>query len=277
MRNPLLLDQTALATFEVCPRRFQLRYLEHLPWPASPLNGQQSLAFERGRRFHRLLERHFLGLPVDVEAIDDAVVRDWWQRFAHGNLRIPDGKHWPEHRLTIPAVSHFLNGRFDLLVLGAEDGKPIAHIFDWKTSHPRSAADLQSTWQTRLYLALVAESGRALFPEGQTLTPDHISLTHWYPREAEQPRVLIYSKADHEKNWSAIQNLVAAIEELAAATNTLDPKEAWPLTADLSHCRTCMYQAYCGRQEAGTPVSIAAEEESAEQAETAELLEPLSP
>jgi hypothetical protein len=277
MRSPLLLDQTALATFEVCPRRFQLRYLEHLPWPASPLDRQQSLAVERGRRFHRLLERHFLGLPVDKEAIDDDVVRDWWQRFTNSNLGIPDGKRWPEHRLTIPAGDTFLNGRFDLLVLGEEDGKPFARIFDWKTSHPQSAADLQSTWQTRLYLALVAESGRALFPEGPSLTPDRISLTYWYPREAEQPRVLSYSEAEHQKNWFAIQELVATIQGLAAATGALDSKEAWPLTADWNHCRTCPYQAYCGRLEAGTVGSFNAEEESTDQGETAELLEPLTP
>lgn len=277
MRTPLLLDQSALATFEVCPRRFQLRYLENLPWPTSPLDRQQSLAVERGRRFHRLLERYFLGLPVDVEAIDDDVVRNWWQGFAHSSLRIPDGKRWPEHRLTIPAGNHFLNGRFDLLVLGEEDGKPFAHIFDWKTSRPQSAADLQSTWQTRLYLALVAESGRALFPEGQPLRPDRISLTYWYPREADQPRVLSYSEAEHKKNWSTIQEMVAAIQEMAAATGALDPKEAWPLTADWSHCRTCLYQAYCGRQEAGTAGSLISDEDSTDQGETAELLEPLTP
>jgi hypothetical protein len=276
MRNPLLLDQTALATFEVCPRRFQLRYLEHLPWPASPLDHQQSLAVERGRRFHRLLERHFLGLPVDAEAFDDDVVRDWWLRFVHSNLRIPAGKRWPEHRLTIPSGHNFLNGRFDLLVLGEEDGKPFAHIFDWKTSRPQSAADLKSTWQTRLYLALVAESGRALFPEGQPLAPDRISLTYWYPREADQPRVLTYSKTEHQKNWSIIQELVATIEEQGAGTETLDLNEIWPLTADWSHCRSCMYQVYCGRQEAGLVLSMT-EEESADLAETAVLLEPQTP
>ncbi|MFN2142599.1 MAG: PD-(D/E)XK nuclease family protein [Candidatus Promineifilaceae bacterium] len=38
MGKPILLDQTALATFEACPRRFQLRYLERLPWPSLPLD-----------------------------------------------------------------------------------------------------------------------------------------------------------------------------------------------------------------------------------------------
>lgn len=278
MRESLLLDQTALTTFEACPRRFQLRYMERLPWPSSPLDLKQSLAVERGRQFHRLVERHFLGLPVDSEAIKDDVVRDWWQRFAHSNLAVPYGKRWPEHRLTIPVADNFLNGRFDLLVLGEEDGKPFAQLFDWKTSRPRSVADLKSAWQTRLYLALIAESGQALFPEGRSLTPDRISLTYWYPREADQPRVLTYSEEEHRQNWLAIQELVAEIQELLAAIAASDPEEKWPLTDDWGRCRRCLYQTYCGRQEAGTAgVLIAEEEDSADMIDTAVLLEPLTP
>jgi CRISPR/Cas system-associated exonuclease Cas4 (RecB family) len=271
MPEPLLLDQIALATFETCPRRFQLRDLEHLPWPSSPLDPKQSLAVERGQHFHRLVERYFLGLPVDAEAVDDDVVRDWWQRFTRSNLKIPARRRWPEHRLTIPARNSYLNGRFDLLVLGEEDGKPYARIYDWKTSRPRSTADLQSAWQTRLYLALAAESGRALFPEGRLLSPDRISMTYWYPAEADQPRVITYSKAEHQKNWSSIQELVAAIE-------AHDTREVWPLTDDWSHCRHCMYQAYCGRQEAGrVQAQSDSEEDESTLLETAELLEPQTP
>ena len=271
MPERLILDQTALATFEVCPRRFQLRYLQHLPWPSSPLDRHQSQAVERGQQFHRLAERHFLGLPVDVEAVDDDVLREWWLRFKHSKLEIPDGKRWPEHRLTIPAGSSFLHGRFDLLVLGIEEGEPFAHIYDWKTSRPRATTDLRLAWQTHLYLALVAESGQALFPKGYLLQPERISMTYWYPSEADQPRRLTYSEEEHHKNWAAILELVTAIEAYRA-------QEIWPLTNDWSHCRHCMYQVYCGRQEAGTSLDVSQDgENNPERVESAVLLEPQTP
>ena len=270
MPESLLLDQTALATFEICPRRFQLRYLERLPWPSSPLDRRQSQAVERGSQFHRLVERHFLGLPVQAAAIGDDVVRDWWTRFAHSNPVIPNGKLWPEHRLTIPIGGNFLTGRFDLLILGEEDGRPYASLFDWKTSRPRAAAELEPAWQTRLYLALVAESGQAFFQGGQPLTADRISLTYWYPGEPDQPRVVTYSEEKHQQNWSEIQALAAAIEAYEA-------DEIWPLTSDYGRCRTCLYQTYCGRQEAGTAETIFAEETAPYAVETAVLLEPQTP
>lgn len=268
MHKPL--DRSALAAFETCPRRFQLRYLTKLPWPASPLDRSQSQAVERGRQFHRLIERYFLGLPVKAEDIGDEVVRDWWKRFTQSDLTIPNGEYWPEHRLTTPVGSNFLTGRFDLLVLGERDGEPFAQIFDWKTSRPRSVAGLEQEWQTRLYLALAAESGQALSPSKTPLSADRVSLTYWYPDEADQPRVVTYSEAKHRQNWSQIQLLAARID-------ARDPAEIWPLTDDWNQCRTCMYQTYCGRQKAGTAVTMLAEEEAPYATESAILLEPQTP
>lgn len=270
MRNPLLLDQTALATFEVCPRRFQLRYLKRLPWPSSPLDRGQSQAVERGRQFHRLIERHFLGLPVQTEAIGDDVVGEWWKRFLHSELIIPNGKRWPEHRLTVPIGDNFLTGRFDLLVLGEEDGRPFARLFDWKTSRPRMAAALKAEWQTRLYLALIAESGQALATSGQPLTADRISLTYWYAGEPDQPRVINYSEDEHRQNWAQIQTLVEGIK-------AFETDEFWPLTEDWNRCRACMYQTFCGRQEAGTAETFIAEEAVPYEGEPAILFEPQTP
>ncbi len=270
MRTPLLLDRSALAAFEICPRRFQLRYLTKLPWPASPLDRSQSQAVERGRQFHRLIERHFLGLPIQAADIADEVVRDWWRRFTQSALAIPAGDQWPEHRLTIPAGDNFLTGRFDLLVLGERDGEPFVQIFDWKTSRPRSTTNLEKEWQTRLYMALAAESGTVLSTGREPLSADRVSLTYWYAGEADQPREVNYSKAKHRENWSQIQALVTKID-------AQDPDEIWPLTEDWRQCRTCSYQTYCGRQEAGTAAIILAEEEAPYTIEPAILLEPQTP
>lgn len=270
MRQPLLFDQTAFATFETCPRRFQLRYLMQLPWPSWPLDRRQSQAIERGQLFHRLLERQFLGLPVDDEMIGDDVVREWWERFVRGGPPIPKGTRWPEHRLTIPLGNNFLTGRFDLLVLNETGERPFARLFDWKTSKPRSAAELESEWQTRLYLALLAESGTALTTTGQPLTADRVKLTYWYPAEPDRPRVITYDQAKHQQNWAHIQATAAAIE-------AHDPGEIWPLTNDWNHCRFCPYQSFCGRQEAGTAVTPIADEDTAYDADPASLLEPQTP
>lgn len=270
MNETLTLSRHKLQTFLICQRRFQLRYLQHLPWPESPLSTEAEAAVERGQRFHRWLERHFLGLPVEVEANEDAELRRWWTVFERNGPLIPVGSHLVELGLTIPAGGHLLTGRFDLLVIGEDaSGEPFAHVFDWKTSQPPQPGSLEQDWQTRLYLAMLAEGGRALHSGPRAPDPDHIAITYWYVTDPAAPRTIRYSQAWHDQNWAEIEALVASIDAQPAAG-------AWPLTSDWNHCRHCAYQAYCGRQAAG-PAIVATELDDEGEADVETWLEPEIP
>jgi hypothetical protein len=238
MSDSLLFSRTKFATFLACQRRFQLRYLRQLPWPDAPLSEQAEQVQGRGQQFHQLLERHFLGLPVEPNEIGDGVVRGWWLAFQSSGLRLPNGRSLPELSLTIPVAGHLLNGRFDLLITDNRQ----AHIFDWKTGRPQPESRLRHDWQTRLYLAMIAESGDAL---GAKFVPEQIAITYWYVSEPDVPRTIGYSHVEHKQNWAEIQQLVTQIESQLAL-------DEWPLTDDWGECRVCAYQAYCGRQAAGT-------------------------
>lgn len=262
MQDALTLSRSQIQAFLTCPRQFELRYLRQVPWPDRPLPERVATAVSRGRQFHQLLERHFLGLPIDAHTLDDDKLRHWWHDFRNSGLEIPNGhfgavqhkRYLPEHRLTIPAGNHFLLGRFDLLVVGAHDDLPFAHVFDWKTSHPRSAADLYADWQTRLYLAMLAEGGDALLPNNRSLKPENIAITYWYVREPDQPRTIFYDQAKHKDNWADIVQILGAIDDHTA-------RDEWPLSDSWEPCKGCSYQVYCGRQtkHASTP-DIAADD-----------------
>jgi len=273
MPDSLLLSQTKLDTFLICQRRFQLRYLRRLPWPDPPLGDESAEVLARGQQFHQVMERHFLGLDVVPDEIADGRVRHWWRQFQASRLAMPNGRFLPEHRLTVPIDGHLLLGRFDLLVVGEEAGQPFAHIFDWKTGRAREESDLRQHWQTRLYLALLAEGGGALWPNypthGRSLAPEAITLTYWYAADPDSPRQIRYSSAWHRENWAEIQAIAAQIETALA-------RNEWPLTEDWSACRQCAYQVYCGRQAAGSaPLPVEEADDPAEDAPFS--LEPQTP
>lgn len=248
MTNRLTLSQTHFFTFSACPRRFFLRYLARVPWPEAPLGEAQEQAYERGRRFHRRLERHFLGL-TSVEDEGDPELLVWWDTFRRHAPALPEGRRFVELSLTVPIGNHFLTGRFDLLIVGPNAaGEPAAHIFDWKTGEPRPAERLRVAWQTRVYLAVLAEGGAALLPDAaQAFAPEQLSLTYWYLADPERPRVIPYDAATHQRSWAEMESIVTSIDERLPANTP----EAWPLTDDLGECRRCPYQALTGRQEAG--------------------------
>ncbi len=244
----LTLSQTHLYTFRACPRRFYLRYLARVPWPEAPLGQAQERAYDRGQRFHRRLERHFLGLAADEE-VDDPVLRVWWDTFRRQGPALPPGRRFVEAGLTVPIGNHFLTGRFDLLIAGPDaTGRPAAHLFDWKTGDPRPLERLRAAWQTRVYLAVLAQGGAALLPEAaEAFAADRLTFTYWYVAEPNRPRVIAYDAATHRRNWAELESTVADIDRLLAAGTA----EAWPLTDELAECRRCAYQALTGRQDAG--------------------------
>ena len=244
----LTLTQAHFYTFRACPRRFYMRYLARVPWPEAPPGTAQEEAYDLRHRFHRRAERHFLGLPDDEEETDPTL-RVWWDTFGRQGPPLPAGRRFVEAGLTVPIGNHFLTGRFDLLIVGADAaGQPVGHLFDWKTGDPRPLDRLRAAWQTRVYLAVLAQGGAALLPDAAAaFAPDRLSLTYWYAADPEQPRIVAYDAATHRRNWAEMERIVAEIDRLMAAGTA----EAWPLTDDLAECRRCAYQALTGRQSAG--------------------------
>src|SRR5512140_2479670 len=60
-------SQSCLQDYSDCPRRFQLRYIEKLAWPA--IEVEPILESERrqqaGQQFHRMVQQHLIGLPME--------------------------------------------------------------------------------------------------------------------------------------------------------------------------------------------------------------------
>lgn len=255
----LTLSRSGLTDFLACQRRFQLRYVTKMRWPQPPLEPAHKERMALGERFHQLVERHYLGFPIVAQDLDtqEPQLRQWWDIFlAHaptfgtrGTSKGGAQRVLPEATVQIPVANgaHTLLGRFDLLVVTAVGE---LHLYDWKTGQPRTREALRTDWQTRLYLALAAQSGAALgLPN---LAPEQVRLTYWYVQEPELPRVLGYDTAVHQTNWAEIQHLISQID---AQIKSVPTQESWPLTPDLKTCAACLYQAYCGR--AATPQLIA--------------------
>jgi hypothetical protein len=241
-----------------------------LAWPVGPLGADLAGALERGRRFHQLLQRHFLGLPVASSPEDESVLAQWWRLFQSHGPRLPAGQRLPEFDLTVPIGRHFLTGRYDLLIAG-EDG---LFIYDWKTGiRPPSLAALRDDLQTRIYLALAAESATALgtsHAPGEII-PERIRLTYWYASDPPVSRTLAYDGAWHQQNWAYLLDLVDRIERQLATGEDL------PLTDDLAHCRRCVYQLFCGRQMAAMDLAAWLDEDSSANDEGSPELEPTRP
>ena len=235
--------QGSLGDYAECARRFELRYIKRLRYPALEVN--QALEYEmrlrRGDRFHKLVQQHLLGVPAELLArslADDADLAGWWETYLrHGLADLPTERQ-AEITLQTTLGGQRLLAKYDLLAL--EPGGA-AVIVDWKTGERLpSRAHLQGRMQTVVYRYVLAKAGAHLYG-GETIPPERIRMDYVYVAQGGQHVSLEYSAARMAEDEARLREMIGAIGEA----------EAFPLTEDERRCRFCTYRAFCGRGAAG--------------------------
>ena len=235
--------QGSLADFVDCPRRFELRHIKRLRYPA--LEAEPALRFEartrQGARFHKLVQQHLLGVPADLLARsldDDEEVARWWANFrATGLSDLPAERH-AEISLAATLGGRRLIAKYDLIAL--EPGGA-AVIVDWKTwRRVPQRQRLAGRMQTILYRYLLACAGAHLYG-GRTIPPEKIRMIYCYVAVGGERSEFTYSSSEMAADEAYLLDLLRSIEAA----------DDFPLTAVESRCRFCNFRSLCERGEAG--------------------------
>jgi CRISPR/Cas system-associated exonuclease Cas4 (RecB family) len=233
-------SQASLQDYVDCRRRFQLRYVERVAWPA--VEAEPALENERhlrlGAAFHRLVHQHQMGVPAErlSASATDPDLRRWWESYLrHRPADLPP-RRYPEIVLSALLAGHRMVAKFDLLAVAPGER---AVVIDWKTSRRRSPrAWLAGRLQTRVYPYLLVRAGRHL-NGGYEIDPDHVEMIYWFANAPTDPEHFTYSVTQYEQDTA---DLTALIEEIAA----LDGDDAHP-TDDERRCNYCRYRSLCRR------------------------------
>jgi len=234
---PFGFSQSSLQAYSDCPRRFYLRYIDQLVWPA--VESEPAAEYERrqqdGLLFHRLVQQHLLGLPRDTltELAASPDLQRWWQSYIASDLGLDGASLHTEMTLSSPVGQHRILAKYDLVAV--RDGD--ATIFDWKTYARRPREEqLAARWQTRVYRLLLAKAGAQL-NNGTPFDPTRIQMVYWFAEFPAEPAKFRFDDVQLARDWSALETVV---NEISAA-------QAFPLTDDQNMCRYCVYRSYCDR------------------------------
>lgn len=238
-------SQNSLQDYVDCARRFQLRYALGQRWPAAeaePIEEYERLA-RQGTEFHRLVQRHQMGIPEAALRPVEQPLADWWDAYlTFPPEDLPGGLRLPETQLSTALGDHRLLARFDLLAI--DPGERIV-IVDWKTGLRRPPRDvLARRLQTRVYPLVAIEAGAHLF--GGEIAPEQVALMYWYAADPARPEVFSYSADRYAADRAYLSGL---IEEITTRREAI-----WPLTPDERHCRYCVYRSLCDRGIAAAPL-----------------------
>lgn len=233
-------SQGSLQDFVDCRRRFELRYLLQLAWPAleSEPAMENELFMQKGALFHRLAHQHWLGVPDEMidPLAGDEDLGHWWEHFKHFTAELPEMKLYPEVSLSAPLGDYRLVAKYDLVGIHP-DGK--AFIYDWKTSRRRPKREwLAERLQTRVYPYILVRAGGQL-NEGAPLAPEQVQMVYWFAAHPDEPQQFSYSKVQYQADHAYLQELVATITALKEGS--------FPLTNDERRCTFCVYRSLCDR------------------------------
>jgi CRISPR/Cas system-associated exonuclease Cas4 (RecB family) len=248
------LSQSSLQDYQDCPRRFELRYLQRLAYPA--IETEPALENEKhqkeGEYFHRLVQQHLIGIPaeqVSKLANTDNLQR-WWSNFQDFGSLKDFRSLYPEITLSAPLGKFRLVAKYDLIAVGKDQ----VTIFDWKTYRKRPKNEwLHIRWQTRVYRALLVQAG-AYFNNGKPFAPEQIEMVYWFADFPTEPARFIYKADQYKRDWDALTKIAG---EIKSATD-------FPKTDEVSKCSYCPYRSYCNR---GTRAGDAANAELETEAE----------
>lgn len=239
-------SQGSLQDFVDCPRRFQLKYIDKLAWPA--LEAEPALDSEnymqQGAAFHRLVQQYLLGVPIDkltpLAEVDPNLNR-WWENFLNssdnqeGLANLPDSKRYTEILMNAPLGEYRLVGKYDLLVISEDQ----FIIYDWKTArkHPNRKW-VEANLQTRVYPFLLVQAG-AYLNNSKPIKPSQIKMVYWYSNFPTSPLIIDFSENQLEEDQRYIINLIEEIHLLEESPTHM--------TNNVKRCRFCTYRSLCNR------------------------------
>lgn len=233
-------SQASLQDYVDCRRRFYLRYILRLPWPAvenEPTLQQEEHA-RQGQQFHRMVQQHLIGIPeehLSRSALQADLMRWWGNYLKHPITDLPS-RLLPEFQLSAPAGSSRLLAKFDLLAMEPE-GRVV--IVDWKTSRKLPRRDwVRDRLQTRVYRYLVVQAGASL-QGGRRIAAGDVEMRYWFAEFPEDVLRFPYDDAQYELDDIYFDGLFDEIERLSV--------EAFKRTDNTDRCRYCRYRSLCER------------------------------
>jgi CRISPR/Cas system-associated exonuclease Cas4 (RecB family) len=237
------LSQSSLQDYQDCPRRFELRYLQRLAYPA--IETEPALENEKHQRegeyFHRLAQQHLIGIPAEQvgRLANTENLQRWWGNFQDFRSLGDFGNLYPEITLSAPLGKFRLVAKYDLIAIDGER----AVIFDWKTYRKRPKNEwLHVRWQTRVYRALLTQAGAHL-NGGKPFAPEQIEMVYWFADFPTEPAQFPYKADQFKRDWDALTKIA---EEISHASTSLTTS-GFPKTDEVSKCSYCPYRSYCNR------------------------------
>lgn len=250
---------TSLQDYVDCPRRFQLRYVLELPWPAldTTTPGDQEQRARLGHDLHRMIHQHLADLPVasPAAAPAESPLPGWWQAYLKFAAQWQNWRIVPEVALSAPIAGQRISVRYDALAWPRQEDAPgpSCVILEWKTfRHLPTRAWLRGRLQSRVYPWALARAGCASPTLECPVASGALEMRYWLAGPPARVERFVYSRTALESDAAYLEGLVTQIKQRTDADSVSGSEgNTWELTERRQLCELCVYRSLCGRCASG--------------------------
>lgn len=237
-----LFTQFSLKTFENCPLKFKKRYLENLKWDLLPDKNVMD-ALERGRNFHLLAQRYFMGIETGLDNTEEFEGLSLWVENLKKFFKIQSNtSYYPEHKMRMVTDKLKIEANFDLVVSFNDS----IEIWDFKTYGSKidivkEGRRLKQSLQTIVYLYVLKEQIHLIC--SKDIKFENIKMIYWQPQKPHILSTINYSEEDHKLNGIFLEN---KIKNILSYDYENFNKETYE-----SHCKFCEFNWFCNNKNIG--------------------------
>jgi len=230
-------SQNSLNTFNKCPLKFKMQYMEDISWKNdSPMDVQYYKSMKVGLDFHLICERYFSRLPLGIEDSNEELTK--WTKALKAKMSINEENiYFPEYEIKMTKNHIKLQAKYDLIIAKPQGQ---VEIWDWKTENRKlSGKEMEKRFQTIVYTYVLKEKCKEML--GIDVNPENIKMIFWQPQYEQENIEINYSQIKHDENEKFINGIITNI-------NNYDFQKDFNKELYSKQCRFCEFNYFCNNE-----------------------------
>lgn len=206
--NHVYYSQNLLNTFDKCPLKFKIKYLDNIRWKKDSINDEDYYEnMNMGLNFHLICQRYFSNIPVVIDDSNTELLQ--WTKSLRENFTILDENiYLPEYEIRMKKDNIRIQAKYDLIIVKPNNK---IEIWDWKTENRKlDYKEVSKRMQAIVYMYLLGERSLEIFDKNIPL--ENISMKFWQPQYRDDIITINYSESIHRINEEKIMELIRQLD-----------------------------------------------------------------
>ncbi|MBW9172451.1 PD-(D/E)XK nuclease family protein [Clostridium estertheticum] len=192
--NHVYYSQNLLNTFDKCPLKFKIKYLDNIRWKKDSIDDEDYYEnMNMGLDFHLIAQRYFSNIPLVINDSNTELLH-FAKSLREKFTIIDENIYLPEYEIKMRKDDIRIQAKYDLIIIKPNNK---IEIWDWKTENRKlDYSEVSKRMQAIVYMYIVGERSLEIFD--REIPFENISMSFWQPQFKEDIITINYSKSKHK-------------------------------------------------------------------------------